>query len=81
MINFRRPDGDIGYIIMCQIFVSFAAGTIVICDEITIMAAASHQHVAVVLAVLGMFGSIGSAIGLTISAAIWQDVFPKKLAN
>ncbi|KAG6999328.1 MFS general substrate transporter [Physcia stellaris] len=80
MINFRRG-GNVGYIVMCQIFISFAAGTIIICDEIAIMAAASHQHIAVVLAVLGMFGNIGGAIGLTIAAAIWQDVFPKKLAE
>ncbi|KAI4247552.1 MAG: hypothetical protein L6R40_001500 [Gallowayella cf. fulva] len=81
MINFRRPNGNIGYIVMCQIFISFAAGTIIICDEIAIMAAATHQHIAVVLAVLGMFGNIGGAIGLTVAAAIWQDVFPKKLAE
>ena len=81
MINFRRPDGNVGYIVMCQIFISFAAGTITICDEIAIMAAASHQHIAVVLAVLGMFGNIGGAIGLTVAAAIWQDVLPKKLAE
>lgn len=45
------------------------------------MAPASHQHIAVVLAVLGMFGTIGGAIGLTVAAAIWQDVLPKKLAE
>ena len=81
MICFRRPDGNISYIVMCQIFISFAAGTIIICDEIAIMAAASHQHIAVVLAVLGMFGNIGGAIGLTVAATIWQDVLPKKLAE
>ena len=81
MINFRQPDQNVGYIVMCQIFISFAAGTIIICDEIAIMAAASHQHIAVVLAVLGLFGNIGGAIGLTIAAAIWQGVFPVKLAE
>ena len=81
MIRFRQPDGYIGYIVMCQIFISFAAGTIIICDEIAILAAASHQHIAVVIAVLGMFGNIGGAIGLTVAAAIWQDVFPKKLVE
>jgi len=81
MINFRKPDGYVGYIVMCQIFVSFAAGTIEICDEIAIMAAASHQHIAVVLAVEGLFSNIGGAIGLTVAAAIWQGVFPKKLAE
>ncbi|CAF9905102.1 MAG: hypothetical protein HETSPECPRED_004873 [Heterodermia speciosa] len=81
MIRFRQPDGYIGYIVMCQIFISFAAGTIIICDEIAILAAASHQHIAVVIAVLGMFGNIGGAIGLTVAAAIWQGVFPKKLVE
>ena len=81
MIQFRQPDGYIGYIVMCQIFISFAAGTVIICDEIAIMAAASHQYIAVVLAVLGVFGNVGGAIGLTISAAIWQATFPKKLAE
>lgn len=81
MIHFRQPDGSIGYIIMCQIFISFGAGTIIICDEIAIMAAASHQHVAVVLAVLGVFANIGGATGLTVAAAIWQGVLPKKLAE
>jgi len=81
MINFRQPGGYVGYIIMCQIFISFAAGTIIICDEIAVMAAASHQHIAVVLAVLGLFSNIGGAIGMTVAAAIWQGVFPKKLAE
>ncbi len=81
MINFRRPDGNVGYIVMCQILISFAAGTVIICDEIAIMAAASHQHIAVVLAVLGMFGNVGGAIGLTVAAAVWHGVLPKKLAK
>ena len=54
MIKFRQPDGYIGYITMCQIFIAFGAGTVIICDEIAIMAAALHQHIAVVLAVLGL---------------------------
>ena len=66
---------------MCQTLISFAAGTIIICDEIAIMTAASHQQIAILLAMLGVFAEIGGAIGLTVSAAIWQDVLPKKLAE
>lgn len=81
MINFRQPDVNIGYIIMCQIFVSFAAGAIIISDGIAVMAAASHQHIAVVIAIQAMFSDIGGAVGSSIAAAIWQGVFPVKLAE
>ena len=81
LIYFRKPDQSISYIVMCQIFISFASGILIICDEIAIMAAASKQQFfAVSIAVLGLFGSFGSAIGLTISSAIWQNILPNKLA-
>lgn len=79
MIKFRHPDVNIGYIIMSQIFVAFGGGTNVVSQEVAIMSAAKHQHVAVVLAIQAMAASIGGAIGLSISAAIWQAIFPVKL--
>ncbi|KAK2746929.1 MFS siderochrome iron transporter 1 [Onygenales sp. PD_40] len=81
MINFRQPDVNIGYIIMCQIFIAFAGGTVVITEQMAAMAATSHQYVAVVLALEAMFSSIGGAVGLTVAAAIWTGIFPKKLAE
>ncbi|KAK2825765.1 hypothetical protein FQN49_007387 [Arthroderma sp. PD_2] len=81
MMYYCKTDSGVGYIIMCQVFISIAAGTIMVCDEVAILAAASHQHVAVCIAVLGMFGNIGGAIGLTVASAIWQNVFPKKLTD
>ncbi|THV48775.1 hypothetical protein BGAL_0228g00090 [Botrytis galanthina] len=81
LIYFRQPDQKIGYIVMCMIFISFAEGVLVICAEIAIMAAAAEQqYFAVSLAVLGLFGNVGSAIGLTISAAIWQGILPNELS-
>ncbi|KAK3045185.1 hypothetical protein LTS18_014375, partial [Coniosporium uncinatum] len=43
MIHFSQPGQNIGYIVMCQIFISFASGVIIITDEIAIMAAAAKQ--------------------------------------
>lgn len=71
MIHFRQPNHNVGYIVMCQIFHAFAGGTLVICEQMAVMAAASHQQVAVVLAVEGMFSSVGGAVGSTVAAAIW----------
>ena len=31
MIYFRKPHTNIGYIIMCQIFIAFSSGTIILC--------------------------------------------------
>lgn len=81
MIAFRQPDVNIGFIIMCQIFIAFSGGTLVICEEMAAMAAVSHQYIAVILAVEGIFANIGSAIGSTVAAAIWTGVFPKKSAE
>ncbi|KAK0724543.1 major facilitator superfamily domain-containing protein [Lasiosphaeris hirsuta] len=81
MIAFRQPGVNVGYIVMCQIFIAFGGGTLVICEQIAVMAATSHQYIAVVLAIEGMFASVGGAIGSTIAAAIWNGVFPERLAE
>jgi hypothetical protein len=81
MIHFRQPNVSVGFVVMSQIFIAFAGGAVVITEQIAAMAATSHQYVAVVLAIEGMFSSIGGAIGGSVSAAIWTGVFPKKLAE
>ena len=70
---------DLVPIVLCQVAISAAAGIVMVCDEIAILAAASQQHTAVCLAVLGLFGNIGGALGLTVASALWQAVFPRKL--
>ncbi|KAF2724683.1 MFS general substrate transporter [Polychaeton citri CBS 116435] len=80
MIYFHQPH-SVGFIVMCQIFMAFASGILIVCDEIAALAAAEHQHVAVVIATISFSGSIGGAIGLTVAGAIWQVVLPKKLAE
>lgn len=79
MIHFRMPNQDIGYVIMCQIFIAFSGGSLVVCEEMAVMAAATHQEVAVVLALLLLFTSIGGAIGQAVSGAIWTNNMLSKL--
>ena len=81
MIHFRQPDVDVGWVVMSQIFIAFAGGAIVITEQIAAMAATTHQYVAVVLALEGMFSNVGGAIGGSVSAAIWTGVFPANLAR
>ncbi|KAK3673345.1 MFS siderochrome iron transporter 1 [Recurvomyces mirabilis] len=79
MIKFRQPGVKIGYVVMCQIFIALSGGALVICEQMAVMAATTHQFVAVVLALEGMFASVGGAIGSTVAAAIWTGVFPQQL--
>lgn len=79
LIHFRTPSTSVGYVIMCQVFVGFASGAIMAISPLPAMVAASHQHVAAVVAIVSMFSSVGGAVGLTVASVIWGNVFPKKL--
>jgi MFS family permease len=80
MIEFRQPNVDIGYIVMCQVFIALGGGILVISEQTTLMAVSKQQDFPALLAVESMIISIGSAIGSTIAGAIWTGVFPVRLA-
>ncbi|KAL3476657.1 major facilitator superfamily-domain-containing protein [Aspergillus californicus] len=79
MIYFRRPNQSVGYLVMCQIFTSIGGSIFIIIEQLAILAAVDHQHVATVLAILNVVGTIGGAMGSTISGAIWTNTFQKAL--
>lgn len=79
MIYFRQPGKPLGYVIMCQIFIAFSGGTIVVTQQIAIMAAVGPDNVAVALALQALFTSIGGAIGTSINGAIWTNTLPGEL--
>ena len=79
MIYFKRPDQKIGYLVMCQIFMSIGGGAIIICQQVAVLATAHHNDAAAALALLNMFGTTGYAVGSTVSGAIWTNVFPNAL--
>lgn len=79
MIHFRQPGGYIGYIVMCEIFFSVAGSIFILCVQLAVLASVDHQHVAAVLALLFVMGSIGDSIGSAISGAIWTNTFLPEL--
>ena len=81
MIHFRQPDVNIGYIVMCQIFVAFGGGVLVISEQTTLMAVSKQRDFPALLACESMVISIGSAIGSTIAGAMWTGIFPERLAR
>lgn len=81
MIHFRQPGQNIGYIIMCEIFISIGGSIFILCMQLAVLAAVDHQHIASALAVLFVSGTIGSAVGGTVSGAIWTNTFGDALVR
>lgn len=81
MIHFRTSASDVGLVAMAQIFAGFAGAATVLTGELAMMTPSGHQHIAVIIATLNLFCSIGSAAGGTVAAAIWTGVFPERLAR
>ncbi|KAK1638528.1 major facilitator superfamily transporter [Colletotrichum phormii] len=79
LVHFRTPSTTVGYLVMCQIFNGVASGIFSICSQIAIMSSVTHQQIAIALALHGLFGSIGAAIGLAIAGGIWNNVLKKNI--
>lgn len=79
LIKFRMPGTHIGLVAFCEVIGAIAGGSIVMLEQISIMASVPHRDVAVGLALLGMVTSCGGSIGQTISSAIWTNTLPKNL--
>ena len=79
MIYFRRPDQSVGYLVMCEVFISIGGSIFIIIQQVAMLAAVDHQHIAVALALLYVVGTTGGAIGATISGAIWTNTFRSAL--
>lgn len=79
LIYFRQPNHSLGYIIMCQIFMSLGGGVIIGGQQVSVVATVSHDEVASAMAVLSLIATIGGAIGNSISGGIWTNTFPEKL--
>ena len=76
MIYFRQPHTNIGFIVMCQIFLALSGSLFILCEQVAVTAVAEHGDVAAMLAMLGLFGYMGGAVGNAISGAIWTNSLP-----
>lgn len=79
MVYFRQPGWSVGYLIICQVLIAFGGSTIISCQQVAVSAASDHNNIASALAFLGVFGSMGGAVGSSISGAIWTNTLPGAL--
>lgn len=79
MIHFRQPGVSPGYVVMCQIFIAYAGGTLVPTSQTAALAAGTHGEFATTLALFYLASSVGGAIGDSIAGAIGTNVYNKEL--
>ena len=79
MIYFRSPGHSVGYMCMCQIFLAVGGGTLILIEQVSVLAASKHEDYAAMLALLSTFGNLGGAVGNSVSGAIWTNILPRKL--
>lgn len=81
LAHFRVPGTHVGLLVMCQVLVGIGTGMFTQCGQLALMSVLTHQEIAVALALYGLFGSIGAAIGNAIAGAIWTNILPAQLAK
>lgn len=81
MIHFRGSQSNIGYLVMCQILIAFGGGTLIIGDEMAVMAAADRDGVPLMIAMISLSSSFGGAIGYAVAVAIYSNTFPQALLS
>lgn len=79
MIYFRAPRRSVGFLCKCEVFIGIGGGVMILCMQVAVMAASEHDDYASMLALLGLFGNIGGAVGNSVSGAIWTNTLPGKL--
>ncbi|KAJ5772783.1 Major facilitator superfamily domain general substrate transporter [Penicillium paradoxum] len=81
LVPFRAPDTHVGLLTMVQILVGLGSCLFAVCGQLAVMATVTHQEIAVVMAIWGLFGSIGASVGVAIAGGMWNNILEKELYN
>ncbi|WOO79991.1 Siderophore iron transporter mirB [Vanrija pseudolonga] len=81
MIYFRKPGHHIGWIVFTQVLISIGGSAFTLVEQVAVLAAGSHNDAAGMLALLGLSGYFGGAIGNSVSGAIWTNTLPSALQS
>jgi len=71
----------VGILVLTQILNGLGSGIFATCGQLAVMAPVTHQEIAAVMAIWGLFGSIGAAVGFAIAGAMWNNILPTQLYN
>ena len=79
LIPFRQPSAPVGVLALTQVLVGLGTGIFATCGQLAVMAPVTHQQIASVNALWGLFGGFGSSVGFSIAGAMCNSITPQKL--
>jgi hypothetical protein len=79
LLNGHRATNAVPAFVMSQILVGMGGAFSVVGSRVSSQASVPHQDVAIVIALLSLWSSIGAAIGAAIAAVIWSNKMPANL--
>lgn len=79
LIPYRQPNAPTSVLVITQILMGLGTGIYSSCAQLAVTVPVTHQQIAVIMAIWGMFGSIGSSIGFAISGGIWNNILPGQI--
>ncbi|KAG2222481.1 hypothetical protein INT45_013394 [Circinella minor] len=81
MIPARQPDQPDSFMVMTQIISGVGAGMIDIPIIVALQSSVPHNDLSMVTALFQALGTIGGAVGSTISGAVWNNILPGQLVE
>lgn len=81
LIPFRSPNAPVGMLVFTQFLVGLGSEIFSACSALAIMAPVTHQYIAAVNAIGGLFGGVGASIGIAIAGAMWNNMIPDQLTQ
>lgn len=81
-LNFLSVNGNHSIVvqIMSRILISIGGGCSVMTSQLATQASVPHQDMAIAIAILGLWTSIGGGVGSAIAGAVWTQRLPAQLA-
>ncbi|WVQ89262.1 hypothetical protein IAS59_003015 [Cryptococcus gattii] len=82
-LNYLSVNGNMsdGVIVMSRVLISIGGGISVTSSQVACQGSVAHQDMALAMAILALWTSIGGSIGSAISASVWNRRVPEALTK
>lgn len=79
LLVFYKPETALGLLFMCQVLIGISGRALAASSLMSVSSSIAHKDIATTVGIWDALMSIGMAVGLGVSGAIWTNVLPSAL--